>query len=112
MVLPASTSDPEVEIQSGRVVANDVIDKDWNLVDPADAGFERYFEKAVVFPAPFLRAPSVIIGLTEVDLGPTDTRVKVSAENITAAQFTLRVGTWTTDSSLWGVTIDWLAYAR
>ena len=112
VALPASASDPEVVIQSGRVTANYVIDKDWNLVDPTDAGFERYFEKAIVFPAPFRQAPSVIIGLTEVDTGPTETRVRVSAENVTAAQFTLRVGTWSPGSSLWGVTIDWLAYAR
>ncbi len=111
-VLPASIPDPAVVIQSGRISANYVIEKDWNLVDATDAGFDRYFEKAIVFPSPFRQAPSVIIGLTEVDTGPTNTRVRVSAENVTAAQFTLRVGTWAPDSSLWGVTIDWLAYTR
>lgn len=111
VITPPTESGQTIVVQSGRVSANFVIDKGWNLIDSADAGFERYFEKLVIFPEAFAKPPNVILGLTEVDTGTTANRVRVSAEGVTNSLFTLRVGTWGSDASIWGVTVHWMAYA-
>jgi hypothetical protein len=80
----------------------------WTLLDvPADQ--PRVFLYEVAFERPFVQAPLVHVGVSGFDIGNHDAaRLRVSAVDIHADGFTLRVETWL-NTQVWRVDVSWLA---
>jgi hypothetical protein len=81
----------------------------WSLLEPASGGELRRFAYSVTFDVPFSAPPVVQLGVVGLDASKDDNlRLKVRAEGITAAGFSLVAETWL-HSRLWSVDVSWLA---
>ena len=70
---------------------------------------ERRFAQQIVFERPFSSPPVVQIGVVGFDASKDhNLRLRVRAEQITAAGFTIIVETWL-HSQVWSVDLSWLA---
>jgi hypothetical protein len=72
---------------------------------------ERTFSVRVVFSKPFAKVPNVVVGISALDTtgNPASDRIVVWATDPDTAGFTLSYRTWS-DSAVWGVASQWLAY--
>lgn len=101
-----SLCDAETVFQSGVVAGDYLLTPSWSL----DKGTgDRSFDFEVTFPTPFIRPPTVVVGLSDLDAARV--RVKIEATSITATGFNLHIFTWS-DTLLYGVHANWFAYAR
>ncbi len=72
----------------------------------------RFVEVEVTFARPFAEAPVVQVALAGFDISDADcARLRVRAESIHPAGFTLRVETWL-HTRVWSTTVSWLAIGR
>jgi hypothetical protein len=95
------------KVQSGRAGGDWQSSPGWNL----HQGFAaRSYTVRVTFQQPFQSPPTVLATLYMLDVGnAANTRVSVSAENITTQGFDLVIYTWG-DTALYGAYVNWLAY--
>lgn len=95
-----------MKLQSGTV-NNGYSETAWKLDEGSG---ERVFTRAVTFESKFANPPKVVIGLSGLDVNATkNNRVVVTAKNITDSGFQVEYKTWS-DTILYGVWADWLAY--
>jgi hypothetical protein len=82
----------------------------WTLLEPApEAGERRVYESPVMFESAFANAPLVQVALVGIDASNGDNlRLKVSASNISAGGFSIRVETWF-NTRIWSVDVSWFA---
>jgi len=109
----------KITIASGELAVGKNEDSNsWNLDDKTNGTGDRIYTKFITFPEKlFLKSPNVVIGLSKVDFindkvssgKIPNTRLWISAENITITGFTAKVKTWR-DTRVSGVAINWLAY--
>jgi hypothetical protein len=106
-----------IQVQSGFVEGINSL-PDWTLhIAPVKTHLRestppRVFTKRVDFPEAFSSLPSVVVGIRALDASrEANTRIIVSAGNIDTRGFTLRIQTWS-DSKLYDVILDWLAYQQ
>lgn len=96
-----------MKLQSGTTVDNGWADTAWKLKEGSG---ERVFTRAVTFESKFANPPKVVIGLNGLDVGSTkNNRVVVTAKNITDSGFQVEYKTWS-DTILYAVWANWLAY--
>jgi hypothetical protein len=80
----------------------------WSLLEPSGLA-ERGFHTHVSFSRAFAAPPVVHVGIVGLDVSRDDNvRVRVRAEGITAAGFTLKAETWL-NTKIWSVEVSWLA---
>jgi hypothetical protein len=95
------------KVQSGRARGDWLSSPGWNLHQGFGA---RFYTVRVTFQRPFQSPPTVLATLYILDVGnAANTRVNVSAENITTQGFDLVIHTWG-DTALYGAYANWLAY--
>ena len=72
----------------------------------------RWYSTHVNFAKPFHSTPLVHTGIRSFDLGKeANARLLVSATEINTKGFTLNIQTWS-DSRVYGVGVDWIAYEQ
>jgi hypothetical protein len=92
-------------VQNGTVTAG-MGTPGWTLL--AGTG-ERSIRVPVKFPQPFMRPPSVTVGISQFDILNTfNARLEVSAQGVTAEGFTAVIKTWA-DSQIYFANMSWLA---
>lgn len=97
-----------MKLQSGTVVNGSYQDTTWKLSQGPVA--ERVFTRTVAFESKFATPPKVVIGLSGLDVdGTKNTRVQVTAKNITDSGFEVEYKTWF-DTVLYTVWANWVAY--
>jgi hypothetical protein len=72
-------------------------------------GEDRKFTTVQQFSTPFIRPPTVVVSISEVDAPAGPLRVRVAAADITNTGFTVEITTWA-DSKLYGAVASWIAY--
>lgn len=69
------------------------------------------YNHQVQFQPPFHKSPSVVIGLTQLDVGKeANVRVTTSAANVSPTGFTATFNTWG-DTHIYSAYINWMACA-
>ena len=72
----------------------------------------RVYTKRVDFAEPFSALPTVLVAIRALDTSKdANTRIIVSAANIDARGFEMRFQTWS-DSKVYDIIIDWIAYQQ
>ena len=94
--------------QGSRILFSDFVDDGamWTGSGP------REVRQMQVFNEPFLGPPSVMVGVSMWDIDHnTNSRVSISAENITATGFEIVFSTWS-DSRIARIRADWMAIGQ
>jgi len=96
----------DMMIQSGKYNANSRTPK-WQLLSGKG---DRPHEERIDFPTSFKEPPSVIVGLTGLDVDKTENlRVVVEARTPDRNGFTIYFKTWS-ETKVYGLWIQWIAF--
>jgi hypothetical protein len=99
-----------LKIQSGTVVNGSYQDAAWKLHQEPIG--ERLFTRPVQFESKFAKPPKVFLEISGLDVNETkNTRVTVTAKNITESGFDLEYKTWF-DTILYTVWANWMAFGE
>lgn len=99
-----------LKIQSGTVVNGSYQDAGWKLHQEPIG--ERLFTRPVQFESKFAKPPKVFLEISGLDVNETkNTRVTVTAKNITESGFDLEYKTWF-DTILYTVWANWMAFGE
>lgn len=93
-------------------VSGSIEEPDWVLLDVPAENHDRVFERYVRFDQTFSEKPLIQVSLVGFDIDNSrNARLSISAENITADGFSLRIRTWL-NTRMWSVEVSWLAMGR
>ncbi len=99
-----------LKIQSGTTYNGSYQDADWKLHQETIG--ERLFTRPVQFESKFAKPPKVFLEISGLDVNETkNTRVTVTAKNITESGFDLEYKTWF-DTILYTVWANWMAFGE
>jgi hypothetical protein len=99
-----------LKIQSGTVMNGSYQDAAWKLHQEPIG--ERLFTRPVQFESKFAKPPKVFLEISGLDVNETkNTRVTVTAKNITESGFDLEYKTWF-DTILYTVWANWMAFGE